>query len=102
MDPGLGEFPTFFLIAFGVVALVILAVFVLVALSAVRSRRVLRESGLDPLATHAQLAVRLAEGPLGAPQKPLEHRLAELDDLHRRGVISTAEHEEARRQALGG
>jgi hypothetical protein len=102
MDQGFGGFPPFFLIAFGVVALFVLAVFVMVALSAVRSRRVLRESGLDPLAAHAQLAVRFAEGPLGASRKPLEQRLAELDDLLRRGVITSTEHQEARRQALGG
>ena len=100
MEPGSGDFPPFFLIAFGVVALFILAVFVMVVLSAVRSRRVLRAGGLDPLAAHAQLAVRLAEGPPGASRKPLEQRLAELDDLHRRGVITAAEHGAARSAAL--
>ena len=102
MDPGFGDFPPFLLIAFGVVALFVLAVFVMVAVGAVRSRRVLRDSGLDPLAAHAQIAVRLADGPLGAARKPLEQRLAELDDLHRRGVITAAEHDAGRRAALTG
>ena len=100
MEPGFGAFPPFFLIAFGVVALFILTVFVLGVMSAVRSRRVLRESCLDPLAAHAQIAARLAHGPLGAQQKSREQRLAELDDLHRRGVITTAEHDSARTAAL--
>jgi hypothetical protein len=100
MDDGFGDFPQFFLIAFGVVALFILAVLVMVVLAAVRSRRVLRESGLDPLAAHAQLAVRLADGPLGTARRPLEQRLADLDDLRRRGVITAEEHGAARSAAL--
>jgi hypothetical protein len=100
MEPGFGDFPPFFLIAFGVVALFVLTVVVIVVVSAVRSRRVLRESGLDPLAAPAQIAARLAHGLLGAQQKSLEQRLAELDDLHRRGVITTAEHDAARTAAL--
>ncbi|MBF4613889.1 SHOCT domain-containing protein [Curtobacterium sp. VKM Ac-1376] len=37
-----------------------------------------------------------------APDRPLEQRLAELDDLHARGVISDEEHRAARAAALGG
>ena len=55
-----------------------------IVVTAVRSRRVLRDAGLDPAAAHAQLAVRLAE----------------LDDLHRRGVITAVEHATARTTAL--
>jgi hypothetical protein len=102
MDPGFGAFPPFFLIAFAFVGAFILVVFVVVVTSAVRSRKVLRDSGLDPLAAHAQIAARLAQGPLATPSKGLEQRLAELDDLHRRGVISNAELEGARRAALEG
>jgi heme exporter protein D len=100
MGPGLGGFPFFFMIAFGVVALMILAVVVLVVRSALRSRQVLRDSGLDPLSAHAQIAARIATGPLGTPARTLEQRLTELDDLRRRGLITEAEHGEARRAAL--
>jgi hypothetical protein len=101
MQPGFGDFPPIFLIMFGVVATFIVVVLVMVVVSAVRSRKVLRESGLDPLAAHAQIAARLAHGPLATPGKSVEQRLAELDDLHRRGVITTAEHDAGRRAALG-
>lgn len=101
MDPGFGEFPLFFLIVFGVVAAFILVVLVGIATSIVRSRRVLRDSGLDPLTAQAQIVAGLARGPLTAPVRTLEQQLAELDDLHRRGVITAAEHQEARRDALG-
>jgi len=100
MGPGLGGFPLFFMIAFAVVALIILAVVVLIVRSAIRSRQVLRDSGLDPLAAHAQIAARIATGPLGTPAKSLEQRLTEVDDLRRRGLITEAEHGEARRAAL--
>jgi hypothetical protein len=100
MDPGFGDFPTFFVVAFCVVLLFILVVAGLVVASLVRSRRVLRESGIDPLAAPAELAARFARGPLAAPARSLDERLAELDDLHRRGVITGAEHESARRAAL--
>ena len=100
MEPGFGDFPPFFLIMFGVVATFIVVVLVMGVVSAVRSRKVLRDAGLDPLAAHAQIAARLAHGPLGAQEKSLEQRLAELDDLHRRGVISSTEHEAARAEAL--
>jgi hypothetical protein len=102
MEPGFGGFPPFFMIAFAVVGVFIAVVFVFVVTSAVRSRKVLRDSGLDPLAAPAQIAARLAQGPLATPAKSLEQRRAELDDLHRRGVISNAEHEGARRAALAG
>ena len=100
MDPGSGDFPPFFLIAFGVVALFMAGVFVLVVVGAVRSRRVLRESGLDPLAAAAQIAARFVDGRLGSTGRSLEQRLAELDDVHRRGVITAAEHGAARSAAL--
>jgi hypothetical protein len=102
MDPGFGDFPPFFLIAFAVVGAFILVAFGFAVTSAVRSRQVLRDSGLDPLAAHAQIAARLAQGPLATPVRSLEQRLAELDDLHRRGVISDSEHGDARRAALAG
>ena len=102
MDPGFGAFPPFFVIAFVVVLVFILTVAAFVVTGLVRSRRVLRDSGLDPLAAPAQVAARLARGPLATPAKSLEQRLAELDDLHRRGLISTGEHEAARRAALAG
>jgi cytochrome c-type biogenesis protein CcmH/NrfG len=102
MDPGFGDLPPSFLIAFAVVGLFIAVVLVLVVTSAVRSRKVLRDSGLDPLAAPAQIAARLAPRPTGHPDKVLEQRLAELDDLHRRGVITDAEHKGARATALRG
>jgi hypothetical protein len=93
-------FPPFMIVAFAIFAVFFLLVLVLIVRSSVRSRRVLREHGLDPYAAQAEIAVRLAQGPLGTPAKTLEQRLTELDDLHHRGVISGEEHAAARHAAL--
>ena len=88
MEQGFGDFPPVFLAVFGLATAFIVVVVVMIVVSLARSRKVLRDSGLDPLAAPAQVAARLARGPLAAPTRSLEQRLAELDDLLRRGVIT--------------
>ena len=96
---------------FGVVEVLIVVIFVIfvfmfvgivlfMALAAARSKRALEAGGLDPLAAEAQLAARAANSQLLAPRRSLEDRLAELDDLRSRGVISEDEHATARAKAL--
>jgi hypothetical protein len=102
MDAGFGNTPPFFEIVLAVILVLFLVTVVGIVISVARSRRVLRDNGLDPLAARAQIAARIARGPLAAPAQNLEQRLSELDDLHRRGVITDAEHSVARRAALGG
>lgn len=96
---------------FGVVEVLIVVIFVIfvfmfvgivlfMALAAARSKRALEAGGLDPLAAEAQLAARAANSNLLAPRRSLEDRLAELDDLRYRGVISEDEHATARAKAL--
>jgi len=99
MNPLAGASPlitTFFVL----VALLVAAGFVYTAYSAARSRRNLRRSGLDPATLQADLAARVMNSPALDPAKPVEQRLAELDDLHRRGVISAEEHRLARARVL--
>src|ERR1700712_5232013 len=88
MPPGFGDIPPFFTVMFVVVTVLFVAIVILAVTSALRSRKVLRDSGLDPLAVGAQIAARMARGPLTTPAQSLEQRLSELDDLHRRGVIT--------------
>src|ERR1700712_1009498 len=99
MDPGFGDIPVWFEVGLGVFALFFVAVVALIVTTAVRSRKVLRDSGLDPLAAGAQIAARLARGPLATPAQSLEQRLSEVDDLHRRGMITAAEHDAVRAAA---
>lgn len=66
---------------------------------------VLRRGSLNPLVDKEQLEVKLAQhlDRLDAPppaRKTIEERLAELDDLHRRSVISDDEHKDARAKVI--
>jgi Short C-terminal domain len=64
---------------------------------------VLRSGGLNPLVAREQLEARLAQSQLltpAAPGKSIEQRLAELDDLHARGVITADEHAAARAKVI--
>ncbi|MBC3762031.1 hypothetical protein ACUN7V_12530 [Quadrisphaera oryzae] len=84
----------------------VLAVVVLAVVWGVRNAAVLRRGGLAPLTARSQLAVDLHQrlrtgvstGLLAPPS--LEQRLAELDDLAARGVITEAERAEARLRLL--
>lgn len=73
--------------------------FLLVGCLVVRGARASRRAGIDPYTPDSVLIAQAlqAQGP-----RPLEDRLAELDDLHRRGVISSDEHRAARTRALAG
>ena len=92
-----GGFETPFLIAFAFVGLLVMAGFAFVVYAAIRSARAARRSGIDPFTPDAQLLAQAISG----RGRTIEQRLAELDDLHRRGVISTDEHHTARARALG-
>ncbi|HVQ87533.1 MAG TPA: SHOCT domain-containing protein [Actinomycetes bacterium] len=83
-----------------VFAVLFVAVVVFIVVSATRSRAALKAGGLDPLAAEAQLAVQAAHSGLLAPAQSLEQRLAELDDLQARGVITADEQQAARAQLL--
>jgi hypothetical protein len=61
-----------------------------------------RELGHDPLTMQTELAARAMDSELLAPRPSLEARLAELDDLHARGVITADEHAKARAEVLAG
>ena len=50
----------------------------------------------------AELVARAMDSELLAPRPSLEARLAELDDLHARGVITADEHAKARAEVLAG
>ena len=93
-----GAFETAFLVVFAVVAALVLAGFVFVAYAATRSARAARRAGIDPFTSEAQLLAQAISG----HGRSVEQRLAELDDLHRRGVISSEEHRAARARALEG
>jgi cytochrome c-type biogenesis protein CcmH/NrfG len=85
-------------LALGVVALGFVAVVVLVVVNVVRARR----NGISPLTSQVDVAARLLQSRALQPDRSLDERLVELDDLAARGVISTDEHREARAAVLRG
>ncbi|WP_022902855.1 SHOCT domain-containing protein [Curtobacterium sp. B8] len=99
-DPGAG--PGAFGVVFGLVAVVIGLGFVaMIVTVAVRSARMAKR-GQNPFTLQEDLAHQAMQSKTLAPDKSLEQRLAELDDLHARGVISDEEHRLARAEALRG
>jgi hypothetical protein len=61
---------------------------------------VLRRAGLNPLIADAQLEARLAGSQALSPGRSAEDRLAELADLHERGVITDDELAAARLKVI--
>jgi hypothetical protein len=103
-------FPTWFIVLFVVVAVIGIG-------SAIWRTVVLRKGGLNPFVAKEQLEVQLRKklqetaGPTptptpaptpAPPAKTIEERLAELDDLHERGVITAEERAAGRAKVIGG
>lgn len=90
------------------IVLVVVAVIIAVG-GALWRAAVLRKGGLNPFVAKEQLEVQLSQNlrnpaPLTSerPPRTIEERLAELDDLHERGVITTEERASARAKVIGG
>jgi hypothetical protein len=94
--PGFGWFIAFFVIA------------LLVVIGSAIARAVYRSSrGVDPFFAKEQIEAKIVNSELlkpakseEKPEKTIEQRLAEIDDLHARGVISDGERAEARGKIL--
>ncbi|GMA91863.1 SHOCT domain-containing protein [Homoserinibacter gongjuensis] len=91
-----------FVIFFALAVLFIIAVAVVMVVMISRNAAKARELGHDPLTMQTELAARAMDSELLAPRPSLEARLAELDDLHARGVITADEHAKARAETLAG
>lgn len=66
----------------------------------IRNYRASKRAGLDPFALQTELAARAANSQLLAPKQTREQKLAELDDLLARNVITRNEYTAARLKAL--
>jgi len=101
-EPELPGYFVAFLVLFGIA---FVAVVIVMIVSVTKNVRVARRGGMDPWTTQSELAVRAANSQLLAPAaatQTIEQRLAEVDDLARRGVISADEHAAARARILAG
>ncbi|UYK41212.1 SHOCT domain-containing protein [Microbacterium terricola] len=101
MNVAFGAFGVIFAIA----AAVVLSGFVFVIVMMVRNAKKVRDAGHDPFTLNAELTNRVLASEVLAPAAPpqtLEQRLAEVDGLQARGVISAEEHAQARAEILKG
>ncbi|MET4064974.1 competence protein ComGC [Frigoribacterium sp. PvP120] len=93
-----GAFDTGVTLAGFVIGVIVVAMVVLIVVKVVSARR----RGINPLTFDAELAAKLRDSSVLQPEKSVEARLAEIDDLHARGVITDAERESARASVLRG
>jgi hypothetical protein len=97
---------TFIKICFVVVGLLIVFAIIRTIIYGGRRRKILLDAGLDPRMASVQMEARLANSALLTPAnsaaKTVEERLAELESLHGRGLISAEELHEARAKVLDG
>ena len=82
------------------VAVLMLGMVVLFGWLLIRNVRMIRRADAQGAAGQPRVGSSPAAQPLLAAG--LEQRLLELDDLHRRGVITQAERQEARQRVLSG
>jgi cytochrome c-type biogenesis protein CcmH/NrfG len=93
-------------IGFVVVPLLMVFAIIRAIIYGLRRRKILRDAGLSPMMAPVQMEARLANSALLTPANPaaktVEERLAELESLHGRGLISAEELHEARAKILAG
>ncbi|MEW1961307.1 SHOCT domain-containing protein [Microbacterium sp. NPDC077644] len=97
-------------IAFAIFGVLFVAAVIFIIVAAARNWKAAKDAGYDPLTMQTQATAQVLRSELlrpsgtpvaGAAPPSIEQRLAELDDLHARGVITDAEHAAARASALG-
>jgi cytochrome c-type biogenesis protein CcmH/NrfG len=98
--PDLSQFGGGFDAMFVVVPVMIGLGFVAIVVTIVLRSARMAKRGQNPFTIEEDLAYQAMQSRTLAPEKSLEQRLAELDDLHARGVISDEEHRSARAEAL--
>jgi hypothetical protein len=103
LDTGVVDsgFPAAIGVAFTVFVVFFVVVLALIAVSAVKRYRAAKQAGLDPFAADVQVMGRVHDSALLAPERSIQDRLAEVDELARTGSISAAERDEARARILG-
>lgn len=94
---------------FALFPVLFVAVLIFIGFTAYRNYRAAKRGGVDPFAVDTELKVKAINSNAlrgtGHPEpgaRSLEQRLAEIDDLHRRGVITDAERATARTEILSG
>jgi hypothetical protein len=100
--------PTWVIVLFFAFAVLVGVGFLIGIGSTIRRASILRKAGLSPMFAREQLEAQLAQNlrnaapTSGQPAKTTEERLAELEALHERGVITAEELAVGRAKVIGG
>jgi len=93
----------------GLFFLLFVGVAIFSAVVGIRKYRILRDAGTDPFTVDAAVAAKVLTSDVlrgsderATAERSIEERLAELDGLRARGVITADEHREARAAVLRG
>ncbi len=91
---------------FTVVPLLVAAIFIATIFLTVRNYQAAKRRNIDPFTMQTELTAQLIQSdllkPAGTGAATLEQRLADVEDLHARGVISAQERATARARILAG
>ena len=93
--------PDTFDFLFAAIPIAVGVIFVLIVVVVVVRVVGLRRKGLNPLTLETDLAAKVMNSEMLAPERPIAERLAEIDTLLAAGAISEAEHAAARARILG-
>jgi hypothetical protein len=103
MVPGFDPFtaiPVVMIFMFGLFGLFFVGVVTFIIVAIVKNVQKAKELGKDPFTMETELTARAIDSQILAPEQSLEQRLAELDGLRDRGVITAEEHAKARAEAI--
>ncbi len=104
--PGGGSGIPGWFIAILVIMIAIVVIMIVIAVGrAIWGYSVLKSGGLNPFVAHEQIEARLNQtlaAPSPSPGTSIEQRLAELEDLHARGVITDEELAAGRTKVIAG
>jgi len=100
MFPDLGLIVLIPILIFGFVILMFVAVFGTIIFVIVKNVQRAHALGHDPFTMETELAAKVIDSGLLAGRQTIESRLAELDGLHTRGIITETEYTKARAEAI--
>ena len=92
--------PSWFVALFVFAGIMVVGGWIFRAVQAGQRFKVYRDAGLNPLTHQAEIEAKIAQAGFMTKPISIEQRLAELDDLCQRGVISDSERTAARAKIL--
>jgi hypothetical protein len=100
MFPDLGLIAFIPILIFGFFGFMFVAVFGTIVFVIVKNVQKARALGHDPFTMETELAAKAIDSSLLSPAQTIESRLAELDGLRSRGIITEPEYAKARAEAI--